>query len=86
MNISLNEDREAFVLSMINTGRYQSPVDVIADALHLLDKQDSIRQEKLRALRHAIAEGDESLRTESPRCFDAERIKREGRKLISRKQ
>jgi antitoxin ParD1/3/4 len=86
MEISLSPKLEAFILSMINTGRYQSPVEVIADALHLLDKQDSIRQEKLRALRQAIAEGDESLRTDPPRPFDAERIKQEGRKLLGRNQ
>jgi putative addiction module CopG family antidote len=84
MKISLSPKLEAFILSMINTGRYQSPVDVIADALHLLDKQDSIRLEKLRALRQAIAEGDKSLRTDPPLPFDAEKIKREGRKLLSR--
>lgn len=86
MKISLNEDLEAFVLNMIKTGRYQSSEEVIADALHLLDKQDSIRQEKLEALRQAIAEGDESLKNDPPHPFDAERIKREGRQLLSRKQ
>ncbi|MDF1629465.1 MAG: type II toxin-antitoxin system ParD family antitoxin [Alcanivoracaceae bacterium] len=72
MDILLNEESEAFIISMIETGRYQSAACVVADALLLLNEQGSTRRENLRAL---PKEEDASLRPDRPLPFDPKKIK-----------
>jgi antitoxin ParD1/3/4 len=55
MTIQLPEHREQFVRDLVQSGRYASEADVIADALQLLEERDE--QAKLAELRREIAIG-----------------------------
>jgi antitoxin ParD1/3/4 len=57
MTIHLSGDREQFVRSLVQGGRYSSEDDVIEEALRLLEERDE--QAKLTELRGEIAIGIE---------------------------
>lgn len=57
ITIHLSGDREQFVRSLVQGGRYSSEEDVIEDALRLLEERDE--QAKLAELRREIAIGIE---------------------------
>ncbi len=57
MTIRLSEDREQFVRSLLQGGRYASEHEVIEEALRLLEERDE--QAKLAELRREIAIGIE---------------------------
>lgn len=57
MTIRLSNDRERFVRSLVQGGRYASEGDVIEEALRLLEERDE--QAKLDELRREIAVGVE---------------------------
>jgi antitoxin ParD1/3/4 len=55
MTIQLPEHRQQFVRDLVQSGRYASEDEVIADALQLLEERDE--QARLAELRHEIAIG-----------------------------
>ena len=74
----LGDHFDAFVSSQVAAGRYQNATDVIRSGLRLLEE----RETKLRALRHALIEGEQS---GIAGTLDMERIKRQARKAAGRK-
>ena len=62
MKIELTPDLEKMVRDKVESGLYDAPADVIADALKLLDKQRGVESRKLGRLRRAIAEGEADIR------------------------
>lgn len=49
-----------FVRSLVESGRYASPGEVVRDGLRLMEQRERLRESKLAALRADIAEGLES--------------------------
>lgn len=55
-SVSLGEHFESFIASQIAEGRYGSASEVIRASLRLLEE----REERMKALRRALTEGEES--------------------------
>ncbi|HEX5138050.1 MAG TPA: type II toxin-antitoxin system ParD family antitoxin [Planctomycetota bacterium] len=68
----LGDHFDAFVAAQVEAGRYKNATDVIRSGLRLLEE----RETRLKALRHALAEGEES-GVAGP--LDIEKIKRRAR-------
>ncbi|WP_322515097.1 type II toxin-antitoxin system ParD family antitoxin [Rhodopseudomonas palustris] len=75
---TLDEQSEAFVESLVESGRYESVGDVLRDSLRLMQA----REAKLEELRAAIQEGLASGPMEEVGSM-FERIKAEGRKRLA---
>jgi antitoxin ParD1/3/4 len=52
MQIVLTPELEALVQQELDTGHYDSAIDVIAQGINLLRQQDDLSQEQLESLRH----------------------------------
>ncbi len=59
-NVSLTRELDAFVAAKVETGLYANASEVMRTALRLLEREEREYEEKLAALRVAIAEGDAS--------------------------
>ena len=72
--ITLGDHWNAFVVTLVESGRYASVSEVIRDSLRLLQEQEAAS--KLEALRQALIEGENS---GSAGALDMEAIKRRAR-------
>ena len=54
-NVSLTKHQEKFIKETVTSGRYLSTSEVVRDALRLLEEKESVRAERLNALRREIA-------------------------------
>jgi antitoxin ParD1/3/4 len=52
MQIVLTPELEALVQQELDTGHYDSAIDVITQGINLLRQQDDLSQEQLESLRH----------------------------------
>ncbi len=68
----LGDHFDAFVSSQVAAGRYQNATDVIRSGLRLLEE----RETRLRAIRHALIEAEQS---GIAGLLDMEQIKRQAR-------
>jgi antitoxin ParD1/3/4 len=59
-NVNLTADLESFVLSRVESGRFENASEVVRAALRALEREEQVHQAKLAALRAAIDEGDAS--------------------------
>jgi antitoxin ParD1/3/4 len=59
-NVSLTNELDAFVAAKVEAGLYANASEVMRTALRLLEKEEREFEEKLAALRAAIAQGDAS--------------------------
>jgi antitoxin ParD1/3/4 len=59
-NVNLTEELDRFVLSKIESGRYENASEVVRAALRTLEREEQEHEAKLAALRAAIEEGDTS--------------------------
>jgi antitoxin ParD1/3/4 len=57
MHIHLPDDVEEMVRRKVEAGEYETPSDLVIDAIHLLDAHDRVRQQQLEDLRREIALG-----------------------------
>lgn len=73
----LGDHFDAFVASQVAEGRYQNATDVIRSGLRLLEE----RETRLRALRNALIEGEQS-GVAGP--LDMDQIKKQARKAARR--
>jgi len=80
MNVSLTPQLEDMVRQKVASGLYTSASEVIREALRLMEEQDRMRATKLEQLRRDIQDG---LNSGDPTPWDAEEIKREGRKKLA---
>jgi antitoxin ParD1/3/4 len=76
MDIALTSDLEQLIAERMQTGRYHSPSEVVAEALHLLREHDRAREQKLADLRKEIAVGVEQAERGELLDFDADEFKR----------
>jgi antitoxin ParD1/3/4 len=77
MNVNLTPQLEEMIRQKVASGLYTSASEVVREALRLMEEQDRMRAAKLEQLRHDIRDG---LNSGAPTPWDAEEIKREGRK------
>jgi antitoxin ParD1/3/4 len=56
--VTLSPELEALIRRRIDSGRFNSPDEVVSEALHLLDDVETSEENKLDALRAAIAAGE----------------------------
>ena len=86
MTIHLSKDREQFVRSLIQIGRFASESEVIDEALRLLEQQDSKRADEKTRLEALLIEGLDSGPSTPMTPDDWKEIEREGRRMIAARQ
>jgi antitoxin ParD1/3/4 len=59
-NVNLTEELDRFVLTRVESGRYENASEVVRAALRILEREEEQYAAKLGALRAAIDEGDAS--------------------------
>ena len=59
-NVNLTEELDRFVLTKVESGRYENASEVVRAALRILEREEEQYEAKLAALRGAIDEGDAS--------------------------
>ena len=59
-NVNLTAELDNFVLSKIESGRYENASEVVRAALRTLEREEQAHEARLAALRSAIDEGDAS--------------------------
>jgi antitoxin ParD1/3/4 len=69
-NVNLPKGLDRFVASSVKKGSYSNASEVMRTALRLLEKEEREFEEKMAALRMAIAEGDAGGAVEGEEFFD----------------
>ena len=59
-NVNLTDELERFVLTKVESGRYENASEVVRAALRTLEREEQQYEAKLAALRAAIDDGDAS--------------------------
>ena len=59
-NVNLTQELDGFVLSRVESGRFENASEVVRAALRTLEREEQQYEIKLAALRAAIDEGDAS--------------------------
>lgn len=59
-NVNLTDELDRFVLSKVQSGRYENASEVVRAALRMLDREEQEYAAKIDRLRAAIDEGDAS--------------------------
>jgi antitoxin ParD1/3/4 len=59
-NVNLTPELDRFVLSRVESGRFENASEVVRAALRTMEREEQIYEQKLAALRAAIDEGDAS--------------------------
>ena len=59
-NVNLTEELDDFILSKVQSGRYENASEVVRAALRMLEREEQEYAAKLDKLRAAIDEGDAS--------------------------
>jgi len=59
-NVNLTEELDRFVLTRVESGRYENASEVVRAALRTLEREEQQHEAKLAGLRAAIDEGDAS--------------------------
>lgn len=81
MTISFPPSLDRFVQQQVESGAYDTPVEVVRDALEQLQIKAEQREASLAWLRNAIQEGIDS---GPPEQMDFDAIKRRGRERLAR--
>ena len=59
-NVNLTPELDTFVLTRVESGRFENASEVVRAALRTLEREERVFEAKLAALRAAIDEGDAS--------------------------
>jgi antitoxin ParD1/3/4 len=59
-NVNLTEELDRFILTKVETGRYENASEVVRAALRTLEREEEQYEIKVAGLRAAIDEGDAS--------------------------
>jgi antitoxin ParD1/3/4 len=59
-NVNLTQELDSFVLSRVESGRFENASEVVRAALRSLERDERLYEAKLEALRAAVDEGDAS--------------------------
>jgi antitoxin ParD1/3/4 len=83
MVIHLSGEREQFVRSLVQGGRYVSESEVVEEALRLLEQRDSENGEEKRRVEALLIEGLDSGPSTLMTTQDWDEIECEGQRLIA---
>lgn len=83
MTIHLSGERERYVRSLMQGGRYASEEQVIDEALRLLEQRDAKRAEDRERIDALLIEGLDSGPSTPMTPEDWDEIEREGRRIIA---
>lgn len=86
VNVSLTPRMQALIKRKVESGLYESPHEVVSEALRLLEERDAIHLAKLTTLKGDLAVGIAQLDAGEGRAIDAEEIKRQGRRLLAERK
>jgi antitoxin ParD1/3/4 len=88
MNITLTPELENLIRKKVESGKYNSPSEVIRDALNLLKEQDQLRELRREEVRREVMRNGEYTTISTPEEADQmiEKIKREGRKRLAERK
>jgi antitoxin ParD1/3/4 len=59
-NVTLTDELDRFVMSKVESGRYENASEVVRAALRILEREEQQYEARLAALRKAVDEGDAS--------------------------
>ncbi len=79
MNVALSPELEEFIDSKVDSGLYDSPGEVVSDALLLLDEWDRIQKARQDELKRDVLRGLEQLDRGEAAPLDMEAIKAKAR-------
>ena len=79
MNVALAPELEELIDSKVDSGLYESPSEVVSDALHLLHEWDRIQEARQAELKRDIRRGLEQLDRGESAPLDVEAIKAKAR-------
>lgn len=79
MHINLSSEMEQYLQSKVNTGYYSNASEVVRDAIRRMRDED----ERLAALRAAVAVGDEQLERGEGVTYTAERLEKITRRALT---
>ena len=90
VNLTLGPELEQFVKELVTSGEYPSADEAIRDGLRLLKDRESLRQEKLEAIRSDLAVADEQFKRGQYTAYTSDSlgglsaaIKSDGRKVLA---
>jgi antitoxin ParD1/3/4 len=83
MVIYLSGEREQFIRSLVQGGRYASEDEVIEEALRLLELRDQKYAEEKRRVEALLIEGLDSGPSTPMTSHDWDEIEREGQRIIA---
>ena len=94
MNITLTPELEALIKKKIESGDYNSPSEVVRDALKLLKEQDQLKELRREEIRREVMKGVEQMKTGEYTTISnkeeaeqmIEKIKREGRQRLAERE
>jgi antitoxin ParD1/3/4 len=86
MTIHLSKDRERFVRSLVQGGRYASEGEVIEEALRLLEQRDAKRAEDQRRVEALLIEGLDSGPPTPMTAEDWDEVEREGQRILAERK
>lgn len=85
VDVSLTPRLQALIKRKVKSGLYESPNEVVSEALRLLEERDAIHLAKLETLQKDLGVGIAQLDAGESREIDAEEIKRQGRRLLAKR-
>jgi len=86
MNVSLPPELERLVNEKVAGGRYQTPSEVIVEALYLLEDRDDFRAMKQEKLRKDIQIGVEQAEQGRTKRLDPEEMKRRVKAALEKRR
>jgi antitoxin ParD1/3/4 len=84
VNISITPELDAFLISRVQSGRYQTTSEVVREALRLLERQESEREEAFQQLKGKLQRG--AAQAERGELLDGDEIFDELRELIEERR
>jgi antitoxin ParD1/3/4 len=84
VNISLSPDLDAFLQSRVASGRYQTASEVVREALRLLQRQETDREEAIKQLKAKLNRG--AAEAERGELFDGDEVFAELKEMIEERR
>jgi antitoxin ParD1/3/4 len=84
VNISITPELDAFIQSRVATGRYQTTSEVVRDALRLLERQETEREEALRQVKAKLRRG--AAQADRGELLDGDEVFEELRAMIDERR
>lgn len=83
LNVTLRPELAAFLSTMLDEGRYDSPDDLIASALEMLRTHEALVSQDTNELRREAAAGIRDVERGDVEEWNVEEVKAEGRRILA---